>query len=221
MQIKNLFSAAALSLACGLLATPSHAAVVYSEGFSGSFASTNWSRGDSYWSNCGGQQNCIVGSGGQSGGYYQLGTVQGPEPDHRFFISAAFGVSAGASYQLTFYVRDDYAGYYPYNVPIQAQVNGANVGGIVKASSGGWNQINLTWNSGSATTAQISLLNEYQLSGYYQGGGSLDWGYGNDFAVDSISMSGAAPVRVPEPAALALVGLALLGAGAARRRKGA
>lgn len=221
MKLKALFDVAAFTMACTLFAPASQAAVVYSEGFDGGFASSNWSRGDAYWSNCGGQQNCIVGSGGQSGAYFQLGTVQGPEPDHRFFISSTFNVTANTNYTLTFFVDDDYAGYAPYNVPIQAQINGSNVGGIVKASVGGWNEIDLTWNSGAATSAQITLLNEYQLSGYYQGPGSHDWGFGNDFRVDSISLTsnGSTATNVPEPTSIALLGLGLLGVGFGRRRK--
>lgn len=216
MNSKKLLGTALLAVIGGA----SQAAVVYSEGFDGGFASSNWSRGDTYWSDCDGQGNCVQASGGHSGAYFQLGTATGPEPDHRFFISTMFGVAANTDYTLTFFVRDDYAGYYPYNVPIQAQFNGVNVGGIVKASTGGWNQIDLVWNSGSATTAQFALKNEYQLSGYYQGGGQLDWGYGNDFALDSISVTGEpAAARLPEPASLSLVGLALTGLALSRRRK--
>lgn len=218
MQTKKLFSALTLAFVGGLFTGAAQAGVVYSEGFDNGF--NGWTRGDAYWSNCQGQGNCVLSSGGQSGAFFNLGTATGPDPDHRFFISSVFDIAANSDYTLQFYVQDDYAGYAPYNVPIQAQINGNNVGGIVKAATGGWNLISLSWNSGAATTAQITLKNEYQLSGYYQGGGWLDWGYGNDFAVDSISMTGAAPVsnQVPEPATLSLVALALLGVCAGRRR---
>ena len=222
MNFKSLLGAAAFVLAGTVSAPSAQAAVIYSEGFDNGF--NGWTRGDAYWSDCSFQGNCVLSSGGQSGAYFNLGTRTGPEPDHRFFISSAINVNANSNYTLTFFVRDNYAGYFPYNVPIQAQINGANVGGIVKAATGGWNEIDLTWNSGAATTATISLLNEYQLSGYYsQGQGSpgyFDWGYGNDFAVDSISLaSNPSTANVPEPGSLLLLGIGMLGLVGGRRRK--
>ena len=156
------FALSALGFSAAMFSPTAQAGVVYSEGFDAGFAGTGWTRGDAYWQDCGGQGNCIVDSGGQSGAYFDLGTATGPngansQPDHRFFISSVFDIAANSVYMLNFYVEDNYAGNSPYNVPIQAQVNGSNVGGIVKASTGGWNLFSMQWNSGAATTAQITL----------------------------------------------------------------
>lgn len=213
------------------VATAAQASVVYSEGFTaGQFSP--WTQGDAYWSSCGSgtQQNCVLGSGGQSGAYLNLSTggyiADNVQPDHRFFISTPIAVNQNADYTLTFFLRDNYyqnSGQ-PYTVPVQAQINGTNVGGLVKAVSGGWNEIDLLWSSGSATTATISLLNEYQLSSYWQTPGSHNWSFGNDFALDTVSLScstncGTAPSNVPEPGSLVLVGAALVGLIQARRRR--
>lgn len=216
MAIKTL-AAAALAASLQLFATTGQAAVVYSEDFS---STAGWSQGDAYWSDCSGQGNCLVASGGQSGAFLQLGTRTGPEPDHRFFISDSVAVSANTGYTLTFWLQDNYftGRNLPYSVPIQALINGVAVEGLQFAANAGWNEISLDWNSGAATSAVITLSNEYQLSQWMQANPGGNWGFGNDFAVDTIALTQKAGQAVPEPGTLLLAGLALGGLTLRRRQ---
>lgn len=227
MNIKSL-AASVVILASLALASVAHAGVVYSEDFTAGQYSP-WTQGDAYWANCGGMANCVVGSGGQSGAYLNLATggytPNRWEPDHRFFISTPIAVNQNADYTLTFFLRDNYyqnSGQ-PWNVPVKAEINGVQVGGLVRAVNPGWNEIDLVWNSGTSLTATISLFNEYQLSTYWLNGGN-SWGYGNDFALDTVSLScsancGTAPSTVPEPSTALLLGVALVGLVTSRRRR--
>lgn len=232
MSIRSLLSATALALTTLAFAPATHAEVAYSQGFESGAFGTGWSVGSPYYSDCSGQSNCVstgasstASGGAQAGEYYYLGgTKTGPEPvDHRFFISDAFAVDADTHYELTFWLSDAYprSSGQPYNVPIVAKINGTALG-TVSAAKGGWNKIILNWNSGAATSASISLLDEYQLSAYNGAAEGHNWGDGNDFAVDSISLASvplAQDNNLPEPGSLLLLGMGLAGLGFARRRK--
>jgi len=68
-----------------------------------------------------------------------------------------------------------------YSVPavFDIYVNGASIGTrSAPAVVGVWNQIRITWNSGSATTAKLVIVDTDLSSG------------GNDFALDDIALSG-------------------------------
>ena len=72
------------------------------------------------------------------------------------------------------------------NALIQPFINGISLGGPVSAtgmfSTNGWQRFAFNWNSGAATTADLSLVNQ-------RSGGS-----GNDFGIDTIAFA-----AVPEP----------------------
>jgi hypothetical protein len=93
---------------------------------------------------------------------------------------------------------------------LQFSINGTAVNSPLTISSnvGVWQELFVPWFSGSATTADITLLNENTA---FQG---------NDFGLDDIALSTTAPVStVPEPLTLSIFAAGLAGAAALRRRK--
>lgn len=120
---------------------------------------------------------------------------------------AAVPVTAGQNYAFSFYLtnRDTSA-----IAEIQPLINGSAVstGGVSALGSFDdgiathrWQKFSFVWNSGSATTADLSLVN------------LTTSGAGNDFALDTIELT-----EVPGPAAISLLTVAgLLGVGRNRR----
>ena len=130
--------------------------------------------------------------------------------------SGAITVAAATNYFFEAFVMNvcctaAYSGANSASV-LEFSINDVSVGSRTTnlALAGTWEGLSTTWNSGSATTAVLKLINRNTAVG------------GNDFAVDDISLSTQSivlPPPVPEPATLALMlgGLAVV-AGAARRR---
>jgi hypothetical protein len=86
-------------------------------------------------------------------------------------------------------------------------INGAHIGALRAASRTAWQQFDTTGNPGSATSADIVLVNLNTAAS------------GNGFAPDNLAFDTLPPAPVPEPGSIALVGLGLAGAALARRRK--
>ena len=99
-------------------------------------------------------------------------------------------VSPGQTYDFSMWVS---SWFFQNLADTQLRINDVNVGSPFEASAplGTWEQFTAQWNSGSATSAKIELIN---LSTAVTG---------NDFAFDDISF-------VPEPSSLALLGLGAL-----------
>jgi hypothetical protein len=89
------------------------------------------------------------------------------------------------------------------NATLQASINGVNASTL--DTTGAWQQDSFGWNSGSSTSAVLTLVDTNTSGGF------------NDFAIDDLSFSGPG---VPEPAAWAmmLLGVGLIG-GALRGRR--
>ncbi len=99
-------------------------------------------------------------------------------------------------------------------------INGSQIGSTFTATSTGeYEEFFATWNSGAATTASLSLVNQNTAAG------------GNDFVLDDISLDTTAPgggtsvggtgtgqTSVPEPSGLLLIGGGLLASALLRRR---
>jgi hypothetical protein len=97
-------------------------------------------------------------------------------------------VTPNTLYELSLYLTNENT---TTNGRIQPTINTTPIGSAVSATgtfvTHGWQQFKFPWNSGSATTADLSLGN------LVSGGG------GNDFGIDTITLR-----RVPEPMTILL-----------------
>ena len=92
---------------------------------------------------------------------------------------------------------------------LQFSINGTNINSPLTISSnvGVWQELFVPWFSGTATAAEIMLLNENTTF------------VGNDFGLDDLALSTINPVSIPEPLTLSIFGVGVAGVAALRRRK--
>ncbi|MFM7311510.1 MAG: hypothetical protein ACKOZY_12960, partial [Flavobacteriales bacterium] len=89
-----------------------------------------------------------------------------------------FSVQPNTLYTFTFWARDvtNNSNPHPYAI-LQASFNGV-LDPLTVEANGGWEQYSTTWNSGSATSLQLCIINQQSNTG------------GNDFGLDDISFTG-------------------------------
>jgi hypothetical protein len=102
-----------------------------------------------------------------------MGVNGGPDPSKRVWFTTINNIKPNTDYVFSVWVMD-WGGYTP--AELQFSINNEVLGGIVSPSGGMyyWTQLYTYWNSGNATSAEITLL-DLQVAGG-----------GNDFAIDDI-----------------------------------
>jgi hypothetical protein len=142
-------------------------------------------------------------SSGQGGsGYFLFNNTGGSASDYSsgmeiWGTQTGISVRQNSSYTFSFYLANDNN---INNAVIQPIIDGVALSsGVTAAGVGTWEQFSFTWNSGTNSTANLELTDLASNP------------VGNDFGVDTISLTGLTPLpELPIPALLSL-GLGVLG----------
>jgi hypothetical protein len=142
-------------------------------------------------------------SSGQGGsGYFLFNNTAGPGSNYSsgmeiWGTQTGISVQQNSSYTFSFYLANDNN---INNAVIQPIIDGVALSsGVTAAGVGTWEQFSFTWNSGTNSTANLELTDLASNP------------VGNDFGVDTISLTGLTPLpELPIPGLLSL-GLGVLG----------
>ncbi|MFL5297937.1 MAG: PEPxxWA-CTERM sorting domain-containing protein [Phenylobacterium sp.] len=144
--------------------------------------------------------------GDHTSGSGKMMIVNGSEVGgERVWYENGVGVAQNTTYFFSTWIRSVYD-QSPAQLNFSINLNGIGTTFTAGAIADGWQQFFASWNSGSATTANIALINQNTAF------------TGNDFALDDISLSTTAP-NVPEPGAWALMILGFGAVGSVLRRR--
>ena len=140
---------------------------------------------------------------GQGGsGFFLFNNTAGTTSDYSsgmeiWGTQTGITVAANSTYTFSFYLANDNT---VNNAVIQPIIDGVALSsGVTAAGTGTWEQFSFSWNSGTNTTANLELTD---LSSNPTG---------NDFGVDTIALTGPAPLpELPVPVLLSL-GLGVVG----------
>ena len=112
---------------------------------------------------------------------------------------------AGAAYTFSYFHTEFNGGP---NAVLAFYLDGVQTGTPVAPTNGAWNLFFVSFNSGTATSHTLAIVDQ-----------TLGYSY-NDFGIDDIALRGPAVPGVPEPAswAIMLVGLGAVGAAMRRRQ---
>jgi hypothetical protein len=145
----------------------------------------------------------------QAGGAFLM--VNGaPVAGSEVWAQRGIAVIPGGSYVFSAWVASLVA---PAPAELVFAINGVALGAafVPAGRPGEWSRFEAVWEAGTARWADVTISN-----------GSAER-VGNDFGLDELSFSalpGADAAEVPGPASLGLFGLAVLGVGLVRRRRG-
>ena len=132
-----------------------------------------------------------------------------PSTTARVWYENGIGVSQNTTYFFSTWIRSA-INTSPAQLNFSINMNGIGMTFTAGTVASGWQQFYTTWNSGSASAANIALVNQNTAFS------------GNDFALDDIVLDTIQPGGtsvVPEPATWAMMIMGFGAAGAALRRR--
>jgi hypothetical protein len=129
-------------------------------------------------------------------------------PGDRVWAQSA-GVSSNTSYDFSLYAASVDT-FTAVPADLQLDINGSVIGstGPLPNAGGTWTQYSFDWNSGNATTADLSLVDLTTQFAF------------NDVAIDDLTLTSSSTTTTPEPSSwvlFVLAGVVLLSIGVGRR----